>query len=121
MGSGLDILLIEDNVALSQNIAEYLEARGHRMDFAYDGPSGLRQALGGGFDVILLDLALPNLDGVSLCQEFRVRSDRHVPVIMVTARDTLEDKLTGFEGGADDYLTKPFALAELAVRCETLA
>jgi DNA-binding response OmpR family regulator len=121
MGSRLDILLIEDNVSLSQNVAEFLEGRGHRLDFAFDGPSGLRQALAGGHDVIVLDLALPRLDGLDLCRALRARSDRHVPVIMITARDTLDDKLRGFDGGADDYLTKPFALAELAVRCETLA
>lgn len=121
MPSGLQILLIEDNLALSENIAEYLEARGHRLDFAFDGPAGLRQALGGSFDVIILDLALPRLDGLELCAELRARSQTHVPVIMVTARDTVDDKLQGFERGADDYLTKPFALAELAVRCEALA
>jgi C4-dicarboxylate-specific signal transduction histidine kinase len=93
MGSRLDILLIEDNVSLSQNVAEFLEGRGHRLDFAFDGPSGLRQALAGGHDVIVLDLALPRLDGLDLCRALRARSDRHVPVIMITARDTLDDKL----------------------------
>lgn len=121
MQTGLDILLIEDNVSLGQNIAEYLERRGHRLDFAYDGEAGLRRALEGGFDVIVLDIELPKLDGLALCRRLRASSDRHVPVIMVTARDTLQDKIDGFEGGADDYLPKPFALAELAVRCETLA
>jgi DNA-binding response OmpR family regulator len=121
MAAGLDILLIEDNHALSANVADYLEARGHRLDFAFDGPGGLRQALSGSFDLVILDLALPGLDGLTLCRELRARADRHVPVIMLTARDTLGDKLAGFEGGADDYLTKPFALAELAARCEALA
>ena len=121
MAAGLDILLIEDNPSLSENVADYLEARGHRLDFAYDGVAGLRQALAGSFDVVILDLALPRLDGLEICRELRARADRHIPVIMVTARDTLADKLRGFEEGADDYLTKPFALAELAVRCETLA
>lgn len=121
MPPGLDILVVEDNVALGQNIAEYLEGRGHRPDFAYDGETGLRRALEGGFDVIVLDVELPKLDGLALCRELRARSDKHVPVIMVTARDTLEDKIDGFAGGADDYLSKPFALAELAIRCETLA
>ena len=121
MAVGLDILLIEDNESLSANIADYLEARGHRPDFAHDGPAGLRRALAGSFDVVVLDLALPGLDGLELCRELRARADRHIPVIMVTARDTLDDKLRGFEHGADDYLTKPFALAELAARCESLA
>jgi DNA-binding response OmpR family regulator len=121
MSRGLDILLVEDNEALGENIAEYLEGRGHRLDFAYDGQAGLAIALDRPFDVIVLDLSLPKLDGLSLCRELRRRADRHVPVLMLTARDTLGDKLRGFEHGADDYLTKPFALAELAVRCETLA
>lgn len=121
MSSGLDILLIEDNDSLSENIGDYLETRGHRPDFAHDGPAGLRRALEGSFDVVVLDLALPGMDGLDLCRELRAKADRRIPVIMVTARDTLADKLRGFEEGADDYLTKPFALAELAARCETLA
>ena len=121
MSSGLDILLIEDNDSLSENIGDYLEARGHRPDFAHDGPAGLRRALEGSFDVVVLDLALPGMDGLDICRQLRAKADRHVPVIMVTARDTLADKLRGFEHGADDYLTKPFARAELAARCETLA
>lgn len=118
---GLDILLVEDNESLSENIAEYLEGRGHRVDFAYDGRAGLRTALVGSFDVIVLDLSLPHLDGVSLCRELRSTSARHTPIIMLTARDALDDKLQGFEAGADDYLTKPFELAELAARCEALS
>jgi DNA-binding response OmpR family regulator len=121
MDQGLDILLIEDNEALAANVAEYLEGRGHRVDFAYDGKSGLELALQPRFDLILLDLALPRMDGLALCRAVRERSERHVPIIMLTARDTLDDKLTGFADGADDYLTKPFALAELAARCEALA
>jgi len=118
---GLDILLVEDNLSLSENIGDYLEARGHRLDFAHDGPAGLRLALAGRFDAIVLDLALPGLDGLEVCRRIRERADRHVPVIMLTARDTLAEKLAGFAGGADDYLTKPFALAELTARLETLA
>lgn len=112
---------MEDNEALGENIAEYLEGLGHRLDFAYDGRTGLESALGRRFDVVVLDLSLPKVDGLELCRELRRQADRHVPVLMLTARDTLEDKLRGFEHGADDYLTKPFALAELAVRCEALA
>ncbi len=118
---GLDILLVEDNEWLSENIAEYLEGRGHRVDFAYDGRAGLRTALGGSFDVVILDLSLPYLDGVEVCRELRSKAARHTPVIMLTARDALDDKLQGFDAGADDYLTKPFELAELAARCEALS
>ena len=118
---GLDILLVEDNESLSENIAEYLEGRGHRMDFAFDGRAGLQTALASSFDVIILDLSLPRLDGVEVCREIRNRAPRHVPIIMLTARDALDDKLHGFGAGADDYLTKPFELAELAARCEALS
>lgn len=121
MQAGLDILVIEDNDALAQNIADYLEPMGHRLNFARDGLSGLRMALEQPFDVIILDLALPRLDGVCLCRQLRAQAVRHIPVLMLTARDTLDDKVRGFDAGADDYLTKPFALAELAVRCRALS
>jgi DNA-binding response OmpR family regulator len=117
----LDILLVEDNESLSENIAEYLEARGHRVDFAYDGRSGLETALAGSFDIVILDLSLPRLDGVEVCRKIRSKAPRHMPIIMLTARDALRDKLQGFEAGADDYLTKPFELAELVARCEALS
>jgi DNA-binding response OmpR family regulator len=118
---GLDILLVEDSESLSENIAEYLEGRGHRVDFAHDGRAGLRTALAGTFDVIVLDLSLPLLDGVEVCRQLRSKAVRHTPIIMLTARDSLVDKLEGFGAGADDYLTKPFELAELAARCEALS
>jgi len=118
---GLDILLVEDNEALCRNIADYLEPLGHRLDFASDGRAGLRLALQNSFDVIILDLALPGMDGLELCRQFREKALSHVPVLMLTARDTLDDKLLGFATGADDYLVKPFALAELAARCRALS
>lgn len=121
MGRGLDILLIEDNDALARNIADYMEARGHRLDFAVDGRHGLALAIEAHCDVVILDLALPGLDGIALCAALRERANRHVPVLMLTARDTLDDKLQGFAAGADDYLTKPFALAELDARCRALS
>jgi DNA-binding response OmpR family regulator len=121
MKPGLDILLIEDNDALAANIADYLEARGHRMDFASDGAVGLALAISTNPDVILLDVALPKMDGLSLCEQLRRDAPRHIPVLMLTARDTLDDKLAGFAHGADDYLVKPFALAELAARIDALS
>lgn len=121
MPPGLDILVIEDNEALSLNVADYLEPLGHRLDFARDGQKGLELALNGSFDVVVLDLALPGMDGLEVCRALRQRAVRHIPVLMLTARDTLQDKLGGFESGADDYLTKPFALAELAARCVALS
>ena len=121
MSNGFDILLVEDNADLAGNIVDYLEALGHRLHYASDGESGLREALVSPVDIILLDLALPNRDGLSVCAEIRHRADRRVPILMLTARDTLDDKLAGFASGADDYLVKPFSLAELAARVAALA
>lgn len=117
----LRILLIEDEPALAQNILDYLSLCGHQTDYAADGKLGLQLALDERFDVIVLDLMLPKLDGLSLCQQFRAQSNVHTPVLMLTARDTLDDKIAGFGVGADDYLTKPFALTELMLRCQALA
>lgn len=121
MNAGLDILLIEDNDALAANIADYLEVRGHRVDFATDGATGLAAATLSKPDVILLDIALPKMDGLTLCEHLRRYTSHYVPVLMLTARDTLDDKLAGFAVGADDYLVKPFALAELAARIDALS
>lgn len=117
----MHILLIEDQAALAANILDYLTALGHQTDYAANGQQGLALALAQHFDVIILDLMLPGLDGLQLCQQLRTLADRHIPVLMLTARDTLEDKLQGFASGADDYLTKPFALAELLARLQVLA
>ena len=121
MNNSFDILLVEDNADLAGNIIDYLEALGHRLHYAADGESGLREALVSPVDIVLLDLALPNRDGLSVCAEIRHRADRRVPILMLTARDTLDDKLAGFASGADDYLVKPFSLAELAARVVALA
>lgn len=116
----MHILVIEDNRDLSANIGEYLEARDHVVDYATDGVTGLHLASVNAYDAIVLDLGLPGLDGVTLCKRLRQDAQRAVPVLMLTARDTLRDKLAGFEAGADDYLLKPFALAELYVRLQAL-
>jgi DNA-binding response OmpR family regulator len=121
LSDGFDILLVEDNSDLASNIIDYLEALGHRLHYAADGEAGLREALVRPVDIVLLDLALPNRDGLSVCAEIRRRADRRVPILMLTARDTLDDKLAGFASGTDDYLVKPFALAELAARVMALA
>jgi DNA-binding response OmpR family regulator len=94
---------------------------GHRVDFAQDGISGMHLALTLEFDVIILDVVLPGMDGLDFCNKLRKESDKSTPVLMLTARDTLEEKLAGFNAGADDYLVKPFALEELAARLEALA
>lgn len=120
MSKSFDILLVEDNPDLASNIIDYLEALGHRLHYAGDGESGLREALVRPIDILLLDLALPYRDGLSVCSELRRRADRRIPILMLTARDTLDDKLAGFAHGADDYLVKPFSLAELAARVAAL-
>ncbi|GHF24209.1 DNA-binding response regulator [Kordiimonas sediminis] len=117
----LHILIIEDEEAIALNIAEYLEPKGHVLDFAINGEQGLSMALASPYDVIILDLMLPKMDGYDVCKNFRDQSTRHVPILMLTARDTPEEKITGFESGTDDYLTKPFSLAELEVRCLALS
>lgn len=121
MSKSFDILLVEDSPDLASNIIDYLEALGHRMHYAADGEAGLREALVRPVDIVLLDLALPNRGGLSVCSEIRRRADRRIPILMLTARDTLDDKLAGFAHGADDYLVKPFSLAELAARVAALA
>jgi len=115
----LRILLIEDQRDIAANIWDYLEHRGFVMDHAADGARGLRMALDGAYDVIVLDLGLPKLDGLELCRA--LREARHeTPVLMLTARDTLDDKLAGFAQGADDYVVKPFAMKELEARIRAL-
>ena len=121
MSEGLDILLVEDNAGMADNIIAYLEAHGHRVHYASDGEAGLREALYRDFDVILLDLSLPQRDGLSVCAELRRRAHKRIPILMLTARDTVDDKLSGFASGADDYMVKPFSLAELVARIGALA
>ena len=110
------ILIIEDNSDLAANIYDYLEEKGHILDAAADGITGLHLAIVNDYDAIILDLTLPGLDGLTLCKKLRDEASKQTPVIMLTARDTLNDKLAGFAKGADDYLVKPFALQELEVR-----
>ena len=115
----MHILIIEDNAELAGNIGDYVEAVGHTADFAYDGRRGLELAQAGRFDVLVLDLALPRLDGLDVCASLRAAGIA-TPVLMLTARDTVADKLDGFEAGTDDYLVKPFSLEELVARLTAL-
>ena len=114
------LLVVEDNRDICDNIAGYLEKHSYVLDFAYDGISAMYLALTHPFDVIVLDLMLPGMDGLSFCQKLRTDAKLDTPVLMLTARDTLDDKLKGFAAGADDYLVKPFALQELHARLQAL-
>lgn len=121
MPKPMKILLIEDNQALAYQLVSFLEGLGWQVDFAANGNLGLKLAQEGTFDVILLDLNLPDLDGLIVCEHMLSAVQVRPPVLMLTARDDYQDKANGFAVGADDYLTKPFDLRELALRCEALA
>src|SRR5689334_19958720 len=114
------VLLIEDHQDLAANIGEYLVQHGHVVDYAGDGLTGLHLAAVNRYDALVLDLSLPGIDGLTLCKRLRGDARSTVPVLMLTARDTERDTLSGFEAGADDYLTKPFSLAELLARLNAL-
>lgn len=114
------LLVVEDNRNLLANLFEYFEPRGYTLDAAPDGPTGLHLALTHDYDAIVLDWMLPRMDGREVLARLRA-AGRDVPVLMLTARAQLDDKVSGFRSGADDYLTKPFDLPELEVRLEALA
>lgn len=116
----LSILIIEDNPALAANIYDYLEACGHRPDAAPDGESGLGLLAIHRYDAVVLDWMMPRMDGMTMLQRLRTDLRSTIPVIVLTARDQLEHKLKGFTTGADDYVVKPVALAELEIRLRVL-
>jgi DNA-binding response OmpR family regulator len=116
----MQILVIEDNPDLAANVCDFLEAKGHITDAAGDGITGLHLAVTHDYDAIVLDVALPGMDGLTLCRKLREEAGKGTPVLMLTARDTLEDRVTGLEIGADDYVIKPFALRELEARLKAL-
>ncbi|MEJ7808000.1 MAG: response regulator transcription factor, partial [Telluria sp.] len=114
------ILIIEDNQDILANLYGFFEPRGHQVDSAPNGYAGLALAGAHSYDVIILDVMMPGMNGVALCGKLRTELLISTPVLMLTARDTLDDKLAGFASGADDYLVKPFSLAELEVRLHAL-
>ncbi|AHV94348.1 HAMP domain protein [Bordetella holmesii ATCC 51541] len=114
------ILVIEDDPDILANVAHHLGARGYIVDCACDGQQGYALAAAHDFDLIVLDVMLPRVDGLQLCRRLRGEDGRVTPIIMVTARDTLDERLQGFDAGADDYLVKPFALSELAARVKAI-
>ncbi len=114
------VLVVEDEARMARLIKRGLEEEGHAVDVASDGPDGLWMATENGYAAIVLDLMLPGFDGVELCRRLRTRG-LWVPVLMLTARDAVGDRVRGLDAGADDYLVKPFSLLELAARLRALA
>lgn len=120
MSSHASILIVEDHPALAETVGDYLEAKGYQVDFAADGVMAMQLTSTEHFDAIVLDLMLPRMNGIEVCRRLRQEAQNTTPILMLTARDQLDDKLKGFEVGADDYLVKPFALPELVARIEAL-
>ncbi|KGM06400.1 putative two-component response regulator [Methylophaga thiooxydans] len=116
----LTTLLIEDDLDLAQTVIDYLSLESIRCDHASNGIAGLNLLAENQFDVLLLDLNLPRMDGLMVCEQLR-QQGKDIPVLMLTARDQINDKLAGFKAGTDDYLVKPFELDELVVRLKALA
>lgn len=115
----LKILIVEDETKVLQFIKQGLEENGFDVDFAYDGECGKKLALSKNYDVIILDIIVPLLNGLELCAKIREK-DKSVKILMLTALGSLDDKLEGFKAGADDYLVKPFDFPELLARIKSL-
>jgi two-component system copper resistance phosphate regulon response regulator CusR len=113
------ILVVEDEKKVASFIRRGLEADAHQVDVVHDGETGLARAVTGDYDLLILDVMLPERDGFSVLRELRARR-RQLPVLLLTARAALTDKVAGLDGGADDYLTKPFEVAELLARVRAL-
>ncbi|GMG86051.1 response regulator transcription factor [Biformimicrobium ophioploci] len=116
MQVGGTVLLIEDHRDIAEMITSYLEGRGFAVDYAADGVTGLHLATTRAPDLLVLDLSLPGMDGLDVCRAVREQAKLDIPIIMLTARDTLDEKVAGLNAGADDYLVKPFAIRELEAR-----
>ena len=114
------ILIVEDNPDILANLYAFLEPKGHVLDSAANGYAGLALAAQHDYDVMVLDVMLPGMTGLELCHKVRTELRQSTPVLMLTARDTVQDKVAGFDSGADDYLVKPFSLVELEVRLHAL-
>ena len=115
----MKILIVEDEHLIATAIKKGLEQEHYIVDIAYDGEKGFDLASSGDYDLILLDLMLPKMDGIEVCRQLR-QQQIHVPILMLTAKSQIEDKIKGLNNGADDYLTKPFAFEELLARIRAL-
>jgi len=115
------VLVIEDNPDIVANLHDFLEPLGYELDAARSGKAGLGLLRDSPYDVIVLDLMLPGMDGIEVCRELRTGLRVRTPLLMLTARDTIPDKIAGLDAGADDYLVKPFSLPELEARLKALS
>ena len=120
MKDQIKLLVVEDHRDIAEMVYSYFERRNCIVDYAADGLTGLHLAASNDYDVIVLDLMLPGLDGVELCRKLRREARKSTPLLMLTARDSVEDRVAGLDAGADDYLVKPFAFAELEARVRAL-
>jgi DNA-binding response OmpR family regulator len=114
------LLLIEDHQDIAEMVYAFFERRGFDLDYAADGITGLHLAVTNDYDAVILDVMLPGMDGIEVCRKLRDQGKKSTPVIMLTARDTLQDKVSGLDVGADDYLVKPFEIQELEARVRAL-
>ena len=115
-----NILIVEDNKDIAEMMYAFFEGRDYVMDYALDGRTAINLVEQNQYDVIVLDLMLPDIDGVNICKRFRDEMNVLTPILMLTARDTLQDKVSGLDAGADDYLVKPFELLEVEARINAL-
>lgn len=115
----MQILLVDDEVELTEPLSRVLTREGYRVDVAYDGATGCQLAARGNYDLLILDWMLPQKTGLEICQQLR-RAGQSTPVLFLTAKDTVDDRVQGLDAGADDYLVKPFELRELLARVRAL-
>ena len=115
----MKILVVEDEKKIMSFLKKGLQSEGHAVDSAFDGVEGVYKAVETTYDLIILDIRLPELDGISVCRQVRAKGIS-TPIIMLTARDTVEDRILGLDSGADDYLTKPFSFSELLARVRAI-
>ena len=113
------ILIVDDEVHLAEGIRENLEAEGYHTEVAHDGKAGLERVRNQHFDLLVLDVMMPNMDGLTLCEQLR-REGRQTPVLFLTVKNEAQDRVRGFEAGGDDYLPKPFHLQELLLRVQAI-
>lgn len=119
-GDNIALLLVEDDSSLAGSLGDYLTERGYDVDFAFNGASGVELARRHEYAVIIMDVSMPMMDGLLACQTLRDEHGVYTPIIFLTARDTLDDKVAGYQSGGDDYLVKPFAPEELVCRVDAL-